>query len=317
VAGLEAWPEQRRELLLWRLALSLDYDGVDDYVRAYAGEECSWRWYREHVGGLVAVLGDDGRYHLVRDEVVLCTEVSYNAQAHAALGRIPRPDHPLDDDARRARGEELIARLTELEERFAAEDRARHGGRVPHERRCSWWTDGTKYRMFAPASAPIEQQRADLELRHVEWTVQLLGEGVDPTTVAPLHRCAYVGGRSVWPPYLGGNTRWSRIRQSLIDLNGSQCHACGLRIGVIIDHDHFTGYVRGLLCSHCNAWIDQCPHLDGCPWADYLNDPPAAHLWLRHPKAHNDRKHNQARIDYLGIDPFPATRPRRPRRLMT
>jgi hypothetical protein len=51
-------------------------------------------------------------------------------------------------------------------------------------------------------------------------------------------------------------------------------------VGVIVGHDPFTGLVRGRLCSGCNAWIDVCPHLRGCPRAAYLNDPPARHLQL-------------------------------------
>lgn len=266
--GLSGWPEHRREILLWRFALTLDYDGVEDYVRASSADPCSWRWHRQHTGEMVAVLGDDGRYHLFRDDVVLCTEIYH-------LGRAVNVDH--------------------------------HDGHVPHRRHCDWWTDGTRYRMFAPRTAPPEQQRAPRASHCVEWVVRLLDDRVDPSAVPPLRRCTYVGGRSDWPPHLTIDTRMGRIRQTLINLKGSQCHACGLRTGVIVDHDHFTGLVRGLLCSHCNAWIDQCPHLNGCPWAAYLNNPPAAQLRLRHPGAHNDRKLNQARIEYLGIDPFPAT----------
>lgn len=83
------------------------------------------------------------------------------------------------------------------------------------------------------------------------------------------------------------------------------CHACGLTLAIVVDHDHFTGFVHGLLCWTCNAWIDECPHLDGCPRAYYLNDPPARHLRVRYPLAHRDREHDRARIEYLGIDPFP------------
>lgn len=309
VRGIEEWPEQRREALLWRLALRLDYDGVDDYVRSSTSLSCLNEDWQPPEGQMTAVLGDDGRYHLFRDDVVLCTEVSYSKQAYAALGPSPRADSALDDEAREARGKELVARLTQLEERFAAEDRDRRGGRIPHERRCSWWTDGTVYRMFAPKTATDEQRRAPHQSHVVGWTVQLQGERVDPSTVPPLRRCTFVGGRSHWPPHLSGNSRMGRIRQQMVDLAGSLCHACGRTIGVVVDHDHFTGLVRGLLCSTCNAWIDICPHLHGCPRAAYLNNPPAQHLRLRHPLAHHDRERHRVRIDYLGIDPLPPTRP--------
>src|SRR5699024_3690452 len=138
-------------------------------------------------------------------------------------------------------------------------------------------------RLTPPRDAPIERQQAPDGWREVHWHVRLLGDPVDPSTVPPTRRCVYLGGRSDWPPQARTDTRLGRCRQALIEAGGPDCHACGLRIGVVVDHDHITGMVRGLLCQHCNAWIDQCPHLDGCPWADYLNSPPAAQLHLRYP----------------------------------
>jgi hypothetical protein len=190
VCGFEDWPEQRREALLWRFALTLDYDGVADYVRTEAATPCLNSDWRPPDGEMSAVLGDDGRYHLFRDDAVLCTEISYREQVYVALGAIPRADSALDDEAREARGKELVARMTQLEERFAAKDRDRHGGRIPHERRCSWWTDGTVYRMFAPKTATDEQRRTPHENHVVGWTVQLQGERVEPqhgAAASPVH----------------------------------------------------------------------------------------------------------------------------------
>ena len=39
---------------------------------------------------------------------------------------------------------------------------------------------------------------------------------------------------------------------ALVGALGSQCYARGDVTGSFIDHDHFTGYVRGLLCKGCN-----------------------------------------------------------------
>lgn len=307
IVGLDAWPEGRREALLWRFALTLDYDGVDDYVRASTHLSCLNTDWRPPQGQLTAVLGDDGRHHLFRDDVALCTEMDYSAEVHAAMGGRRRGGRDLDDDARTALGKQLVAQANQLQQHFAAEDRERHDGRIPHKRHCSWWTDGTTYRMFAPKTAPREQQPAPLKEHQVRWTAGLLGDPVDPSTVAPSRRCAFVGGRSVWPPY-SGDDRLSRIRRTLIDVAGPLCHACGRTIGIVVDHDHFTGMCRGLVCWDCNIWVDICPHLHGCPWASYLNHPPALHLQLHYPHAARDRTVNRARIEYFGIDPFPPTR---------
>ncbi|PPK63332.1 recombination endonuclease VII [Actinokineospora auranticolor] len=90
-----------------------------------------------------------------------------------------------------------------------------------------------------------------------------------------------------------------------MDLAGSACHACGRDFGTVVDHDHFTGAVRGLLCTHCNNNIDKCPHLSACRWADYLNSPPAEHLGIRHPDATKARSWSKDRIELMGFDPFP------------
>jgi hypothetical protein len=70
-------------------------------------------------------------------------------------------------------------------------------------------------------------------------------------------------------------------------------------------------FLRGV----CNNYVDRCPHPSGCRWADYLNQPPAAHLRLLYPKRQTawNRPENLARIAMLGFDPYDragrATRP--------
>jgi hypothetical protein len=49
----------------------------------------------------------------------------------------------------------------------------------------------------------------------------------------------------------------------LVAALGQPCHACLIRPGASIDHDHFTGLVRGLLCLYCNTHIDGCLHVSG------------------------------------------------------
>lgn len=75
---------------------------------------------------------------------------------------------------------------------------------------------------------------------------------------------------------------------SLYAYQGGKCYICQRATGktkaLSVDHDHKTGYVRGLLCSPCNKQI--LGHVRDDPAAlqraiDYLQSPPAQqHLGL-------------------------------------
>lgn len=69
--------------------------------------------------------------------------------------------------------------------------------------------------------------------------------------------------------------------QALYVAQGRSCFICRRATGrtkrLAVDHDHKTGYVRGLLCGTCNKLLG---HLRDDPdlalrIADYLVDPPA------------------------------------------
>lgn len=44
---------------------------------------------------------------------------------------------------------------------------------------------------------------------------------------------------------------------ALIDLKASttECVICGNEESLVVDHDHKTGEIRGLLCNHCNRGL--------------------------------------------------------------
>lgn len=75
--------------------------------------------------------------------------------------------------------------------------------------------------------------------------------------------------------------RRREMRRVLADAQGDWCAICHARGGLVIDHDHETGEVRGLLCQACNALLTEgrTPDLL-CAAACYLRHPPAEYLHL-------------------------------------
>lgn len=68
---------------------------------------------------------------------------------------------------------------------------------------------------------------------------------------------------------------------ALYEAQGGSCYICRRARGVTkrlaVDHDHKTGFVRGLLCAKCNGYlgyIRDSPEA-GTRMHDYLTNPPA------------------------------------------
>lgn len=153
---------------------------------------------------------------------------------------------------------------------------------MQHKEWFFWWTDGERYRIQTPYvdGEPLPGKRGRLTFR---WAVQLTNEQASPADIPRRRRCPVNSRYSHWPTFLNTKSALGRIRRQLVKTFGPWCAGCGRNHGTCVDHDHFTGLVRGLLCHCCNTHIDDCPHLSACSWADYLNDPPATPLGLLHP----------------------------------
>lgn len=54
---------------------------------------------------------------------------------------------------------------------------------------------------------------------------------------------------------IGNKLSYYGITREQYDALGSVCYGCGGTEGLVIDHDHSTGKVRGRLCHGCNTAI--------------------------------------------------------------
>ncbi|MET8680946.1 endonuclease domain-containing protein [Streptomyces sp. NPDC004647] len=149
------------------------------------------------------------------------------------------------------------------------------------------------------------------------WPVRPVGPGISPAAVSPGRRCP--GGKygmfHYWPPPPAKTPAVRRLRAALVAALGPDCHLCRACPGAMVDHDYATGMVRGLLCARCNRVVEECPHLDRCPRAEYMSRPPAAGLVLRYPPYLEWRPKESTRrrkIELLGFDPLEEWRPARP-----
>jgi hypothetical protein len=69
--------------------------------------------------------------------------------------------------------------------------------------------------------------------------------------------------------------------EALYEAQGGACYICrrakGISKRLCVDHDHATGFVRGLLCNTCNkfiGWLMDSPDA-GFRVGEYLVNPPA------------------------------------------
>lgn len=267
-ATLAELPAARRELLLWRWLPELDYDGVELHFQGLREARGAGPCQPSQVQSPGDRAGDT-----------------------AVLGDDGR--YHLHD------GNRLLCAVHRYDIRSAP---AAGPGPIIHEMRAHWWTDGTRHLLNAPRNGRVLGADGD---RLVQWPVRLTTEHADPASVPNRRRCPVNAHFGLWPRFVDPATQKGRIRAQLVAEFGPRCAVCRTAYGTMIDHNHFTGYVRGLLCHLCNGGSESCPHLNGCPAAAYLDDPPAARLGLLYPGRSRDRARDMQRIALAGFDPYP------------
>jgi hypothetical protein len=254
---LDDLPPYRRAKLLWDYA-DFGVPLVEQMVRDRAGDPCDLSGVPLPASPRVAILGSDGRRHLMSDGQLIC-----------------------------------------------AKGRAEQGWE--HEQWCGWTETAGGLVYGYQAGGTCES------IMH-SWFVQAESEGVPPASVPPKQRCQYssYGVFHYWPPPPAKTAPVRRLRAALVEALGPDCHLCHALPGAMVDHDYATGFVRGLLCKFCNRVVEECPHVGGCPRADYMTNPPAAHLALPYPPylAWKPKESTrQQKIALLGFDPLAEWRP--------
>lgn len=154
----------------------------------------------------------------------------------------------------------------------------------------SW--DGT-FRYRSPAEV---REAVASDVRYIRDNAKRLFQ-------SPWRSCAKVVGQNRRDRARSG---WrAEYFTKLANAFGSRCWACEQNEACYIDHDHFTGEVRGLLCSVCNPSIDGCLHVDGaeCFAARYLNAAPR-YPGLRYRPANEVRASDRTRCLIVGFNLF-------------
>ncbi|MFE3603436.1 endonuclease domain-containing protein [Streptomyces sp. NPDC059142] len=156
------------------------------------------------------------------------------------------------------------------------------------------WTG--RYHLWAPGSGV-----SNVPCSGFSWCEpvpdEYLGEPVVAALVPTAERC---GGPAVWPFYIPRKLdgplpdNWPEekiphwyVWWRLFELQGGRC-ACCTNSPQVVDHDHRSGRVRGLLCSSCNRlegdyfrrlWM--CVHAPPYCFERYWRSPPALPLrWV-------------------------------------
>lgn len=270
---LDELPEGRRETLLWKHALHWTYEDVEESLDSPRHHmACDARYRHQGPGSWVgsrAVLGSDSLFHLRLGEKLVC------GVPHTNAGR-PWVAHRCIDSI------------------------------LPSGKPNAYYPDPNDRRLRHSALDSATSGLFGRDAVEKAWATELTAEEVDPDQVPHGRRCPGRLGFGAWPTYADPTTAKGRQRIQLTKALGPMCAGCGDAWGVYIDHDHFSGYVRGLLCRICNNKIDYCPHLSGCRWADYLDNPPAAPLQMLYTDRAQDRRRDQRKIEVTGLDPYLA-----------
>lgn len=267
---LQHLPEHRREAMLWHRALTHTYEDAEELLNLphHRQQPCTHKPMTRPGNWTAAraVRGDDGLFHLRLGPQAACGVLHPGAQGDAVV---------------------------HLEREFL------RPGEDPHR----YYPDPHHDPFSRPGTHTWTAEGA--QTRDRRWTTALLdGTAQDPTTVRRSERCPVRLDFGHWPTPIDPATPKGRLRRLLVETLGPACGGCHDAWGTYIDHDHFTGLIRGLLCRICNTHIDICPHLAGCPYADYLGNPPAAGLSLLYPDRAQDRRRDRRKIALTGLDPY-------------
>lgn len=164
-------------------------------------------------------------------------------------------------------------------------DSDRPCGDGAHDDSISWAPDGSRFALH-PAMDDAGPDVAQLATTRGIAAIDETSVLSNPWFVPSALRCA---SAKLWPSadLSVGSQRGARYRRALapfLSALGSLCAACGRTTAVVIDHDHMSGLIRGLVCRDCNAQVEGCVHLSGCDYAEYLNAPPLLPFAAAHPR---------------------------------
>lgn len=147
----------------------------------------------------------------------------------------------------------------------------------------SWWVDSSG--AYRRGDMPLDEfeNGALSHDRLIRYRLEYEGPQVALADVPKAERCPDISS-AMWPRP-DSDSPIGRMRRQLEAEFGSTCMLCRRAHATVVDHEHHTGLVRGLLCQDCNLRVDDCDCLEGCARAAYVDNPPLLERGLMYPDA--------------------------------
>lgn len=138
-------------------------------------------------------------------------------------------------------------------------------------------------RIHALSNVDVESKTAICSIcGPTDIRIRTSGQNVCRTKQRELKRASYKVHAERGSSWIKGTSKKEKEKKELRD--SGTCALCGTTENLVVDHDHETGFVRGILCHPHNVALgffsDNIAHMAAA--IEYLKEPPLAHMKLQY-----------------------------------